>query len=80
MKLYRTDFIDDAYTPPPVSVNSEGTYRLSAWTGTQADATACRKTLLLEGMRDIKTYEVDVPTSKSPLIEWLNDNVIGKEI
>lgn len=62
MKLYRTDYIDDG--------DSNAAHH--SWTGTLADASKERKRLKLEGFRSIETTEVDVPTSKPGLIEWLN--------
>jgi hypothetical protein len=45
------------------------------WGGSQADAAAARKNFVTEGAKrkDIWTYEVDVPTGKVDLIQFLND-------
>lgn len=63
MKLYKTIYLDDD-TP------EDNDRRV--WDGTQADAAKRRKALKTEGMRMIVTDEVDVPTSKSALLAWLN--------
>ena len=65
MKLYKTTFTDDA-----------DTYSKSyaSWTGTLAEASKNRKQLKLNGMREIKTDEVEVPTQKAGLIKFLNAN------
>ena len=63
MKLYRTIFLDDQ---DHVALTHE------SWTGTLADASKERKRLKLEGMRNIVTDEVEVPTHKVNLLAWLN--------
>jgi len=44
------------------------------WVGSQSDAASFRKELTDLGAKrkDIETEEVDVPTTKAELIEWLN--------
>lgn len=74
MKLYRTLYTDDE-----LSMNFKEFSR-SVWSGTQADATAARKHLKADGMRQIYTDEVDVPTSKPALLEWLNLHDTPKEL
>ncbi len=64
MRLYMTMFVDDAAKPE----RNEGT----SWSGTQADAGKDRKRLKAEGMRNIVTEEVDVPTDKAGLISFLS--------
>ena len=46
----------------------------NVWVGTQADAASARKKLLNAGFKraDIKTEDVEVPTNKAGLIEFLN--------
>lgn len=63
MKLYRTDFIDD---------DAKDQAAQAIWSGTQSDAAGDRKRLKTDGMREIKTTDVDVPTSKQELLAWLN--------
>lgn len=45
------------------------------WGGSQNDAASARKEMLARGAtrKDIKTYEVDVPTGKEGLMQFLND-------
>lgn len=45
------------------------------WGGSQSDAASARKEMLARGAtrKDIKTYEVDVPTGKEGLMQFLND-------
>jgi hypothetical protein len=45
------------------------------WGGSQADAAAARKAFLAEGAKrkDLSTYEVEVPTGKTDLLQFLND-------
>lgn len=46
------------------------------WVGTQADAAKARKKLADDGFKraEITTDEVDVPTDKTGLLDWLNKN------
>lgn len=68
MKLYRTSYTDDEFEAQGLPT------RRSVWHGTQADAAAVRKAMKSDGMRQIDTEDIDVPTDKSGLIAWLNDN------
>lgn len=45
------------------------------WGGSQAEAASARKEMLARGAtrKDLKTYEVDVPTNKEGLLQFLND-------
>ncbi len=45
------------------------------WGGSQSAAASARKEMLARGAtrKDIKTYEVDVPTGKEGLMQFLND-------
>lgn len=45
------------------------------WGGSQSDAASARKEMLARGAtrKDTKTYEVDVPTGKGELMQFLND-------
>lgn len=63
MRLYKTTYV----------APGEGVTRIN-WSGTQADAREDRKELKSSGYDDIETEEVDVPTSKAELLEFLNEN------
>lgn len=60
-------------------------YRVSAkdnptkWFGTQSECASERKALNSKGVprAEIVTEEVEVPTNKKELLEWLNNNVRG---
>ena len=45
------------------------------WGGSQSNAASARKEMLARGAtrKDTKTYEVDVPTGKEGLMQFLND-------
>ena len=45
------------------------------WGGSRSDAASARKEMLARGAtrKDTKTYEVDVPTGKGELMQFLND-------
>lgn len=47
------------------------------WVGTKAEAVAARKELTDTGYKraDIDSDEIDVPTDKAGLLDWLNKNV-----
>lgn len=49
------------------------------WVVSQAEAASTRKEMVSAGTKraDIETDEVDVPTSKTELVAWLNDNVVA---
>lgn len=51
------------------------------WCGTQAQAAGTRKEFIADGFKrvELSTYEVDVPTGKDSLIEFLNDYGTGIE-
>ena len=67
MRLYKTtclcDNDDDKYEPS----------EMIAFDGTQAKAKKQREALRLDGMRNIVTVEVDVPTDKAGLMAYLNE-------
>jgi hypothetical protein len=65
MKLYCTTWLDDAAP--------NGEMFAQKWEGTQADTAKTRKWAKAEGMRNVETKEVDVPTSKADLLAWLNE-------
>ena len=62
MKLYKTTYTDDG---------ADSTLRRS-WTGSLDAAGKDRKRLKIDGMREIKTDEVNVPTDKTGLLAFLN--------
>jgi hypothetical protein len=66
MKLYKTTYVDGHVAPPE---------KKACWQGTQNDAAARRKELKTEGMSNVETKDVDVPTDKPGLLAWLNENV-----
>ena len=45
------------------------------WGGSQSDAASARKEMLARGAtrKDTRTYEVEVPTGKEGLMQFLND-------
>jgi len=47
----------------------------NVWASSRAEAAAGRKKLVESGAtrKDLRTYEVEVPTSKTGLLEFLND-------
>lgn len=61
MKLYKT-------------IADNGSDRLTLWAGTQADAASARKTFVQSGYKraEVETVEVDVPTNKAGLLDFLN--------
>lgn len=61
MKLYLTTYLDDQF---------ERTVQV--YDGTQADAASRRKTLKVDGMRNVETKDADVPTDKAGLMAHLN--------
>lgn len=46
------------------------------WTASQSEAASQRATLVKAGFKraDIHTNEVEVPTTKKELLQWLNEN------
>ena len=63
MRLYLTSYIDD---------EKNDSIQRGIYVGTQADAAKSRKGLKAQGMRNIETKEVDVPTDKAGLMTYLN--------
>lgn len=49
------------------------------WCGAQTQAAGARKAFIADGFKraELSTYEVDVPTGKDGLIEFLNDCSTG---
>lgn len=72
MRLYCTTCVD----PQPQTGTIYTKHK--NWDGTQADARARRQMRKTDGMEKIETKEVDVPTDKAGLLEWLNANVKGE--
>lgn len=64
MQLYRIEY-----------TNKTSTEQMAEWCGSQTDAAKTRAKLRSEGFKIGETLTVDVPTSKGPLLEWLNANV-----
>ena len=63
MKLYR------------ITYEGAGGRIARSWRSTQAEAMTLRKELRVRGMHpDIEVAQIDVPTSKEALVEWLNQN------
>lgn len=77
MKLYRTNYIDDVLNEDKKDTTE---MLMSHWSGTQADAALRRKNMKTDGMRQIETIDVDFPTDKAGLLNWLNNNVNCKEL
>ena len=47
-----------------------------SWQASKTEAAIARKRLAIEhGWADVTTQTINVPTSKGPLVEWLNANV-----
>lgn len=46
------------------------------WSGTKRDAARERKAMKDDGLEFVGTYEVDIPTHKSKLIQFLNTNAV----
>lgn len=61
MKLYKTTYIDDAAATT-----------IAEWDKAAGDASKARTRLKKEGMREIETKDVDVPTDKAGLLKFLN--------
>lgn len=63
MKLYRTQYGTE-----------EDELLHCHWSGTQLAARATRKELKDDGRHEVETEEVDVPTNKEGLLDFLNTN------
>lgn len=63
MKLYRI-----------VAASEKGADIITRWVGTQSDAAKTRKELVADGFKraELSTEEVDVPTNKEGMLEFLN--------
>ena len=61
MKLYKTTCADE-----------DGSQKFSEFASSASDASKARTRLKKAGMYDINTEEVDVPTTRSELIVFLN--------
>ena len=64
MRLYKTNYIDDAADP--------GRTERASWAGTQAEAVADRKRLKASAKRAIVTNEVEFTTDKKGVLAHLN--------
>ena len=65
MRLFLTSYLCDG--------DKDVTTLQGVYDGTQAEAAKQRKLLKLDGMRNIDTSEVDVPTDKAGLMAYLNE-------
>ena len=77
MKLYRIANADGVFEHKDITVEGDGHV---VWRGTQSDAGKARrefeaqyKELPAPKRPKITVEEVDVPTSKADLLEWLNE-------
>ena len=66
MNLYKTTYDDDAVPSSRAS-----------WAKSATDASKGRTSLKKAGMTKITTAEVEVPTNKAGLLEWLNLNCVN---
>lgn len=59
----------------PINTDEGDIDTVQTWCGSQADAVAARKDALAKGAKrkDLDTFEVEVPTSKADLLQFLND-------
>lgn len=66
MKLYKTT----------ITRNGVDTY---SWQGSRADAASRRRVAVESGVKrkDTGTVEVEIPTTKTGLLDWLNSNFTG---
>lgn len=71
MKLYCTTYWDSARTGPQ---GLEVVGHCQQWYGTQAQQAVGKKQLKTDGMEEIQTHAVDVPTDKPGLLAWLNEH------
>jgi hypothetical protein len=67
MRLYRTSYVE-----PAGDDSAGGTY--CNWQGSMADAASARREAKTEGYEDVQTEEIDVPTQKAALLDFLNAN------
>lgn len=63
MRAYLTSYLDD---------QKNDTIKQGVFHGTQTDASKGRVFLKKNGMRNIETKDVDVPTDKAGLLAYLN--------
>jgi hypothetical protein len=49
--------------------------KMAVWGASQTDASKARAQLKRDGFKVIGTQTKEVPTTKGPLLEWLNENV-----
>lgn len=67
MRLYKTTYLCDG--------DKGVTTQQGVYDGTLAEASKQRVALKKDGMRNIETKEVDVPTDKAGLMAYLNELV-----
>lgn len=46
------------------------------WSGSLSDASKQRGAMKKEGLKNVGTETIDVPTNKTSLLEWLNQNAV----
>jgi len=80
MKLYKVIDANGRFEHKDIVLAGEGNV---VWAGTQADARKARiefeaywKELPSSKRPKVTVEEVDVPTSKTELLAWLNDNAV----
>lgn len=58
-----------------ITATTEDTKTHVIWGGSQNDAASARKEMLARGAtrKETRTFEVDVPTNKEGLLQFLND-------
>lgn len=66
MKLYQTT-ADAPGTESGVTV---------VWSGSAADASKQRTAFKKEGLKGVSTEDVDIPTNKAELLDFLNANAV----
>ncbi len=64
MKLYLITYIEETF--------KEGDLHKELWVGTQAERDKLKKSLRADEMVNIQTQDVDVPTDKAGLLDFLN--------
>lgn len=47
-----------------------------SWSGSGADASKQRSAFKKEGLKNVSTEEINVPTNKADLLAWLNTNQV----
>lgn len=58
-----------------VTIPGEGV--MVSWQASPTEAAMARKRSVVEGFPGVTTQTINIPTSKGPLVAWLNANVRG---